>query len=373
MLSPFPPLKGGIARFSGRLGEAFEASGHEVLAVPFSRLYPCLLTRGRPAYEPGTPPVSVTEFSIDLINPLTWLRAARRIRAARPDVLLVAVWGGFLAPLCALVRWASGLKSVVLLHNFSAHESLPGELLLKRLLVASADGFITLSRSVESELLSFAPGVRTHRLFHPVYERQGEAPSPSEARRRLGLPDSSPVLLFFGYVREYKGLDLLFEAMVAVLRQAPSLRLIVAGEFLLDADLFRAHAERLGISASVVFREGYVPAGEVATLMAAADAVVLPYRAATQSGVVPLAFGHGVPVIACDAGDLGAQVEHGRTGWLVREEGADALAAGILGFFSQRDRLPFRQGIEAACERLSWSVFASRAAEFLETCCGRAA
>lgn len=373
LLSPFPPLKGGIARFSSRLQSAFEDAGCEVVPIPFRRLYPRWLLKGRAAYELGTALFPISHFSIDLMNPISWLVTARQIRRLDPDVLLIAYWTGLLAPLCALMRRATGLKTVILLHNFTSHEHIPGESMLKGMLTASADGFILLSRSVGTELAAFSPKSRSLTLFHPVYEPQGERSPRGEARRSIGLPDASKVLLFFGYVREYKGLDRLLEAMALVLRQEPSARLVVAGEFVIDSTLFKSHADRLGIAPNVEFLEGYVPADRVGTLMAAADAVVLPYRSATQSGIVPLAFGCGVPVIACDAGALAEQVEHGRTGWIVEGRGADALAEGILEFFHRKEEIPFEREIEAACRKMSWGVFASEAARFLENCKGGAA
>ena len=366
LLSPFPPLKGGIARFSEELRRAFEAAGCEVAPVPFRRLYPRWLMKGRSATESGYANLPDTPLALDLMNPLSWLLSARRLRASRADMLLVACWSGILAPLTAVMRRVSGLPTVVLLHNFTSHESIPGESMLKRLLVSSSDGFITLSRAVESELRSFAPASRTLSLFHPVYERQSVSPSKADARRALDLPDTAKVLLFFGYIREYKGVDTLLEAMASVARRDDSVRLVIAGEYILDPGRFREYAEQLGIAGKVDFRVGYVPAGQVATLMAAADAIVLPYRSATQSGIVSLALGHGVPVIACNAGGLGDQVEHGRTGWLVREEGAEALAAGILDFFRERVHLLLAEGITDACRRTSWREFASQAAKFLE-------
>ncbi|NTW53107.1 MAG: glycosyltransferase [Chlorobiaceae bacterium] len=368
LVSPFPPLKGGIAQFSSRLQKAFDDAGCETVQVPFRRLYPRWLMKGRAATEPGSLLSPASPFSLDLINPFTWLVVARRIRTVRPDVLLIACWSGILAPLCVIFRRLTGLKTVILLHNFTAHESVPGELLLKRMLTASADGFVTLSRSVSSELKAFSPGVRTLTLFHPVCEPGALRPSKPEARRTMGIHEDSKVLLFFGYVREYKGLDLLLEAMAVVLRQEPSMRLVVAGEFLIDPSLFKDQAERLGIAANVEFHEGYVPSERVGTLMAAADAVILPYRSATQSGIVPLAFGHGVPVIACDAGALTEQVEHGRTGWIVEARGADALASGIIEFFGRKGSLSLEQNIAEACMKMSWNVFASDAARFLEQC-----
>jgi glycosyltransferase involved in cell wall biosynthesis len=368
LLSPFPPLKGGIARFSSRLQNAFEDAGCEVIPIPFRRLFPRWLLKGRVAYEPGAALFPESHCSLDLMNPISWLVTARHLRRLDPDVLLIAYWTGILAPLCALMRRATGLKTVILLHNFTSHEHIPGESLLKGMLTASSDGFIVLSRSVGAELAAFRPKSRILTLFHPVYEPQGICSPKREARRSMGLPEESKVLLFFGYVREYKGLDMLIEAMALVLQKDPSVRLVVAGEFFIDSHVFKDQASRLGIDANVDFQEGYVPTERVGTLMAAADAVVLPYRSATQSGIVPLAFGHGVPVIACDAGALAEQVEHGRTGWIVEGRGAEAMAAGILGFFRTQERQPYDQRIEAACRKMSWSVFASEAARFLERC-----
>ncbi|HHE32020.1 MAG TPA: glycosyltransferase [Chlorobaculum parvum] len=373
LISPFPPFKGGIARFSDRLRQALEASGCEVVPVPFRRLWPRWLLKGRPTTEPGAEPPASTPLCLDLMNPFTWFSVARQLRRSRPDVLLIACWSSLLAPLVSVVRRFSGLPTVVLLHNFTSHESIPGEPMLKRLLVSSSDGFLTLSRSVESELLGFSPDARTCPLFHPLYEPQASLPTKTDARRTLGLPKGAPMLLFFGYVREYKGLDTLLEAMAGVVRELPSARLMVAGEFFLDSSRFREEARRLGLADAVVFREGYVPAGEVAPLMATADAVVLPYRSATQSGVAPLAFGHGVPVIACSAGGLDAQVKHGRTGWLVRKEGAEALADGIVQFFRERDRLPLEEGIAEVCRKLSWQSFAEASIPFLERVSRRSA
>ena len=366
-------MKGGIARFSGRLQVVLEAAGCEVLPVPFRRLYPRWLLNGRPAIEPGIPLPASTAFRLDLINPLSWFSTARAIRRQKPDVLLLAYWSGLLAPLFAVLRAVTGIRSVVLLHNFTSHEKLPAERLLQRLLLAFADGFITLSDSVRQELDATGIGKPVKSLFHPVYEPQGRVPSKPEARKAHGLPAEAKVLLFFGYVRRYKGLDLLLEAMAVAIREEPALRLVVAGEFISDLSLFRADVERLGIAGNVELLPGYVPADRVAPLFAAADAVVLPYRSATQSGVVPLAFGHGVPVIACDAGALSSQVSHGRSGWIVKRPGPEALAGGILEFFRSKASMPLGEGLDEARRSTSWQAFAAESVRFLETCIRRAA
>ena len=355
-------MKGGIAGFSALLRTALEDAGCEVLPVPFRRLYPGWIMQGRPAHEPGHPAV---DSRLDLMNPLSWISTARAVRRQNPEVLLVAYWSGLLAPLCALFRAVTGIRTLLLLHNFTSHEQLPGEGLLQRLMLASADGFVTLSDSVGSELAAFGNRKPVKQLFHPVDAPRGPLPPKGESRISLGLPADAKVLLFFGYIRRYKGLDLLLEAMAIAIRREPSLHLVVAGEFISGISIFRAEVERLGIASSVTLLPGYVPSERVAPLLAAADAVVLPYRSTSQSGVAPLAFAHGVPVIACDAGALSSQVAHGRSGWIVGRPGAEALAEGILEFFRARGSMPLAEGIEAARRSTSWKAFAAQLASFL--------
>lgn len=367
LISPFPPLKGGIARFSGRLADACTDAGCEIHPLPFRRLYPRWLLKGRPGADPSLPQPHGVRSRLDLMNPITWISTALELRRRRPDLVLVAYWAAFLAPLYAVVRAVSGIRTVVVLHNFSSHEKLPGERLLQRLLVRSADAFVTLSGSVRQELEAAGISKPVLTLFHPCYEPEGPPPLREDARRALGIPATANLLLFFGYVRRYKGLDLLLDAMPGVLRSNPSVHLVVAGEFIGGDAFFRNMAERLGITGNVSFRPGYVPAGEVGTLFAAADAVVLPYRSATQSGVASLALGYGVPVIACDAGGLAAQVGHGSGSRIVRTPGSGAITDGILGFFDNFDPAAAREEAGNARTALSWELFAARLAQFLET------
>jgi glycosyltransferase involved in cell wall biosynthesis len=367
LISPFPPLKGGIARFSGRLADACADAGCDMHPVPFRRLYPRWLLKGRPAGDPSLPQPHGLRSRLDLMNPVTWLSTALDIRRRRPDLVVVAYWTAAMAPLCAVVRAVSGIRTVVVLHNFSSHEKLPGERLLQRLLVRSADAFVTLSGSVRRELEAAGISRPAMTLFHPCYEPDGPPPLREDARRSLGIPATANLLLFFGYVRRYKGLDLLLDAMPGVLRRNPAVHLVVAGEFIGGDAFFRNMAERLGIAGNVSFRPGYVPAAGVGTLFAAADAVVLPYRSATQSGVASLALGYGVPVIACDTGGLAGQVGHGSGSRIVRTPGSGALTEGILGFFDNVDPAAAAEDAGNARTALSWKVFAERLAAFLET------
>ncbi len=354
-------MKGGIARFSGLLEEALCKQGHDVIAVPFKALYPNVITKSSH--------VSVQQSAqLVLYNPFSWQETIYRLKLLKPDVLLVAYWTGLMAPLCFVLRRFTGIPMVVLLHNLSSHESFFFEPIMQRLLATSADGFLTLSEAVSRQVSAAIPDIPRRTLFHPAYEPEGQRSSSDEARKALNLDAQVPVLLFFGYVRHYKGLDRMLHAIPALLHREPSLRLIVAGQFYENIDRYRQLAEKLDISKNVDFYPGYVAAERTPLFFAAADAVVLPYRSATQSGVVQLAYGHGVPVIVTPVGALPEMVRHGETGWIARDVSPEGLAEVVGEFLDGREHCAsMRPAIEAFRRTCSWESFAASAGSFLET------
>jgi glycosyltransferase involved in cell wall biosynthesis len=365
LISPFFPLKGGIAHFSGLLAAAFRRQGDEVVPIPFKSLYPRWLV--------PSPELLVAEDArLVLYNPFTWFETIRCLNALKPDVVLVAYWTGLLAPLCFVVRRLTGIKMVVLLHNLSSHESLFFEPFMQRLLALSADGFLTLSQAVANEVSVAMPEIPQLTLFHPVYEPEAVPPSALEARQQLQLDADAPVLLFFGYVRRYKGLDTLLRAMPAILQREPTLRLVVAGHFYENVAIYRQLIDELGIASSVDIYAGYVDSDRTALLFAAADAVVLPYRSATQSGVVQLAYGHGLPVIVTPVGALPEMVRHGETGWIARDSSPEGCAAAVGEFLDSREKLPaMRSAIADFRRAFSWERFATSTSSFLHTIAAR--
>ncbi|NTU97456.1 MAG: glycosyltransferase [Chlorobiaceae bacterium] len=365
-LSPFHPLKGGIAKFSDLLLAAFSRRSYDLLPIPFKALYPGFLQRFA-SFSSRSATAAGPENGIVLYNPFSWFRSVRLIRSMQPDILLMAYWTGFLAPLYFMVHRFTGAKCVLLVHNFSSHESWFFEPFMQKLIARFPVAFITLSRTVAGEVAAAVPKKPVLRLFHPVYEPSGDAFSRADARRELGIGSGVPVLLFFGYVRRYKGLDILLEAIPAILERDPSLMLIVAGEFFENPALYRAMTVRLGITANVIIHEGYVPGEKTGLYFAAADALVLPYRCATQSGVVQLACGYGLPVIATPAGALPDMVLHGRTGWIADECSPAGVARAAGEFLAGRANLgAMRREIEVFARSFSWDAFARDAGEFLE-------
>ena len=254
-ITPFFPLKGGIARFSGHLRDALRDGGYDVVPVAFKALYPGFISKGVVKVEGA----HAADVRLVLYNPFSWFGTIRSIRLLHPDILLVAYWTGFLAPFYYLLRRLTGIKIVVLLHNLSSHESFFFDPFMRRLLAAFADGFVTLSKAVFQEVTAVMPAIPVLSLFHPVYEPEVEIPSRHYARRALHLEEECPVLLFFGYVRPYKGLDMLLHAMPAILQREPTLRLVVAGQFFEAPEKFRLLIGQLGMGAVSIFIRGMFP------------------------------------------------------------------------------------------------------------------
>lgn len=367
-VSPFFPLKGGIARFSSTLHQVLLKRGHEVKAISFQRLYPRILFRGKAVYEPG---ISREQDNgviplLDLLNPLTWFSTARHIKRARPDIMVCAYWMGLLSPVYGLLRRISGAKMIVLMHNFTSHERFVAEKRLRNLLIETADGVVTLSKHVARQMEEAYPEIPVGVMFHPVYSPTGALPSREDARSKLGTDAGAPVLLFFGYVREYKGLDILIEAMPEVIRRHPGTQLVVAGEFYYGEKMFRERIDKLGIKEQVRIYAEFVSGERMPLFFCAADAVVLPYKEASQSGVVQQAYGFGCPVIVSRKGGLPEYVREGETGAVVDALDPEALAEGICGFLSNRGSIPYRENVEKYVRKLSWEAFADKFEVFVE-------
>ncbi|MCG8376385.1 MAG: glycosyltransferase [Chlorobiales bacterium] len=366
LVSPFFPLKGGIARFSTALRATLLKQGHEVEAISFKRLYPRILLGGKGVYEPGVSrePGNGVLPILDLLNPLTWFSAARHIRRMQPDIMICAYWFGLLSPLYRLLRHVSGIKMIVLMHNFTSHERFFAEKKLRDLLMGSADGIVTLSEHVARQVENAYPDVPVRVLFHPVYSPPGLLLSRDAACSRLGIDPGRRVLLFFGYIRRYKGLDILVDAMPEVIRRHPGTQLVIAGEFYYGEKKFRERIEKLGIGEQVKIYPEFVSGERMPLFFSAADAVVLPYREASQSGVVQQAYGFGCPVIVSGKGGLPEAVREGETGVVVDPLGPGTLAEGICGFLSSRERIPYGENVEKYAREFSWEAFAGKFEDF---------
>ena len=307
LLGPVAPFRGGIAHFTTSLATA-SARDHTVTVVSFRRLYPRFLYPGTSDRDPGGNAFRLTmpvRFLVDVLQPLTWFQAGREIAALRPDLVVIQWWTTFLGPCWAVV--ASVLRSrrvpvTFLVHNVLPHEPRPFDRLLARLALSRGTGFVVLGGKEENRLREFlGTRVRIGVCPLPVSDFFGSSRQDRRhARAALGLPLDRLVLLFFGFVRPYKGLTHLIEAVGLLHERGRSVSLIVAGEFWEDRSGYERQVGRLGIADSVRFDDRYIPDEEVGKYFSAADIFIAPYIGGTQSASLTVALDFGLPVIATE-------------------------------------------------------------------------
>lgn len=372
MIAPFPPYRGGISQFATSSWEALSDSGHELQALGFTRRYPRRIFPRISSYEvtPTMTPGPVLRV-IDALGPWTWGESARRVAGFEPDVLFLHHWTPLLAPayrsiLGRVRRRHPAVRAIALVHDAIPSEPRPFDTGLNRWFLREVDGCIVLSETVERDLWALGLTRPIRRIHHPTYDRFGPAPSREEARDRLGIAEDTPLVLFFGYVRPYKGLDVLLEAVAEVRRELPELRLLVAGEFVEDAARYTRLLSELGIARAVDVRDEFVPDQDVATLFAACDVVVQPYLTATYSGVAKIAFHFERPLILTDVGGLGELVDDGHAGLVVPPRDPEALAEAIQRFFDENLAEELTEGVRAQKAEFSWDRLVDAVEELVE-------
>ena len=362
-LSAFPPYRGGIAQFSAALVRELRKK-HEVEPFTFTRQYPDLLFPGTSQFDLVAKDDIGAERVLDSIGPFSWKRTARHMLATRPDVAVLRHWIPFFAPAMGTVAGRlrnSGVKVISIVDNVLPHEPHFYDRPLTRWFLRRNDGLVAMTEAVKADILSLRPGARVCLMPHPLYDHFGDAVPMAEARRKMGLPSEARVLLFFGLIREYKGLDLLIEAMGKLDERY---HLVVAGEPYGDFGQYQRQINGSTRRGNIHVHARYIGDAEVPTFFGAADAVVLPYTSATQSGITAIAYHFGVPVVATDVGGLRESVEEGRTGVVVNMPTAEAIAAGADRLFNAHGSERVRGNIANLRDRLSWKRFAERLVEF---------
>lgn len=365
-LSPFPPYRGGIAQFSTALFRELRRT-QEVQAFTFTRQYPDLLFPGTSQYDACVADDIHAVRVLDSINPISWKRTARYMLETRPGVAVLRYWMPFFAPAMGTVAGLlrkHGVKVISIVDNAVPHEPRFHDEFLTRWFLRKNNGLIAMAEPVKQDILRMHPDAKVKLMPHPLYDHFGTVVPLDEARQKLGLPRDARVLLFFGLIRDYKGLDLLIDAFGKLDRRH---HLVIAGEPYGDFSNYQKQIDSCTMRANIHVHARFIADAEVPLFFGAADAVVLPYKSATQSGITAIAYHFGVPVIATEVGGLKEALNHGRTGLLVPEVSADAMGAGINAFFD-RDLSVYRSNIAALREQLSWKRFAEGLVEFVETC-----
>ena len=362
IIGPAHPLRGGLATFDQRLCKQFLDEGYECSIFSFSLQYPAFLFPGTTQYssEPAPPGLKIYSV-INSIHPLNWIHNGNQIKNLRPDLVVVRFWlplmGPALGTILRCVRKNKHTRIVAITDNIIPHEKRMGDIPFTRYFLKSCDAFITMSEKVMMDLRKFVQDKPAKQVLHPLYDNFGEPVSKTEARMKLGIEPGIPVILFFGFIRKYKGLDILLRAMKILRDQRHELKsnnykLLIAGEFYEDQKQYTHLIEELGIKDDLLLRTDFIPDSEVKYFLCAADAVIQPYRSATQSGVTPLAYHFEKPMIVTNVGSLPELVPHEKAGLVCEPEPA-AIAAAIDRYFQLGEDY-FLPHLRIEKEKYSW-------------------
>lgn len=356
------PYRGGLAAFNERLARQFMAEGHEVQIFTFTMQYPDFLFPGKTQYSEAPEPSDLSiSRTVNSISPFSWLRTVRAIRRAGVELIVIKFWIPLMAPcLGTIARLCRrrGIRVVSILDNVIPHEPHFWDKWLIRYFIRSVDRFIAMSDSVREDCLKFLPASRHDCVAlspHPLYDNFGQPVSKTEARQFLGLPQDQTILLFFGFIRDYKGLDLLMKAYKKVKNE--HLLLVVAGEFYNNGEQYKELERELDLEGMIAWHTDFIPDDKVRYYFSAADLIVQPYKTATQSGVTQIAYHFERPMLVTNVGGLAEIVPSGKVGY-VCEVSEESVAKAIGHFVSQDPQLreaQFKENIQNEKQKYAWS------------------
>lgn len=339
----WPFRGGGIASFNERLARAFQAKGYEVTIYTFSLQYPNFLFPGKTQYSEQEAPTDLKiQVCINSMNPLNWISVGRKIKATNPDLVLVRYWlplmGPCLGTILRIIKGNKHSKIICIADNVIPHEKRPGDKPFTKYFVGPVDGFVTMSAKVLSDLKAFTQ-TRAIQTVHPLYDNFGDPLDKTQAKQYLGIPKEQSIILFFGFIRKYKGLDLLLEAMALLKEEAHSHpemvvpKLLVAGEFYDAEARYLSQIDQLGIRDLLILKTDFIADDQVRYYLSAVDFVIQPYKNATQSGVTPLAYHFEKPMLVTNVGGLAELVPNNQVG-IVVEPNVKAIAEGIKNLYA---------------------------------------
>ncbi len=369
IIGPAHPLRGGgMTTFNERLAKQFHDEGHQVIIYSFSLQYPGFLFPGKTQFTDEPAPAGLDiRTRINSVNPFNWLRVGREIKKLGPDIVVVRYWLPFMGPclgtILRIIKKNKHSRIICIADNILPHEKRIGDKPFTRYFIKPVDAFITMSEKVMNDLRSFTSTKPAKLVPHPLYDNFGEKITKEEAREKLKIKNEELIILFFGFIRKYKGLDILLNAMKLLQNrkpayrtgrpQTPNIKLLIAGEFYEDRKTYDELISRLGIRDSLIMQTRFIRNEEIRYFMCAADLVVQPYRNATQSGVTPLAYHFEVPMIVTNVGGLPSMVPDNKAG-LVAEPTAESLAEKITAYFEKGENY-FIPGLLEEKKKLSWT------------------
>jgi D-inositol-3-phosphate glycosyltransferase len=371
-LGPAHPYRGGLASFNDRLALQFTEEGHEIEIFTFRLQYPRILFPGKTQYTDGPPPEGIRiSRRMNSVNPLNWISTGLMIKKAKPDILLIRYWLPFMGPclgtIARIARSNSHTVVICIFDNVIPHERRPGDRLLTKYFTGGIDGGIVMSGSVLDELNSFRTGIPVRLNPHPLFDNYGMLVSREEALSALHLDSEYRYLLFFGFIRAYKGLDLLIKAFADKRLRKKKLKLIVAGEFYEDDNPYRQLIKLYDLENDVIIHDHFISDNKVSLYFSIADLVVQPYKSATQSGVTQIAFHYEKPMLVTDVGGLREIVADGVCGYVVEPLPED-IAEAVIDYFENEREKQFTEGVRKEKAKFSWDKMTASIIEVYSQC-----
>ncbi|MBA4139007.1 MAG: glycosyltransferase family 4 protein [Segetibacter sp.] len=357
IIGPAHPLRGGLASFNERLARQFTKERNKVTIYTFSLQYPDFLFPGTTQYstEPAPKDINI-KVAINSVNPLNWITVGNKLKREKPDLIVVRYWLPFMGPcLGTILRIAKRnrhTKVICIADNIRPHEKRFGDIAFTKYFVKPVDAFITMSEKVLQDLKQFT-NKPAQQVVHPLYDNFGEPLPKKAAREHLRLSTEDKIILFFGFIRKYKGLDLLLEAMALPQMQQSGIKLLIAGEFYEDRKLYDEIIQSKNLSNQLILKTDFIQDSEVRYYLSSADFVIQPYRNATQSGVTPLAYHFEKPMLVTNVGGLPDLVPDGKVG-LVSEPIPKSIATCILQLY-QLGEDHFLPHLREEKKKYSWS------------------
>ncbi len=358
-LGPAYPYRGGPATFNDRLAQQFSAEGHSIEILTFRLQYPGLLFPGKTQYTDSPAPqgVKITR-KLNSINPFNWIATGLKIKNEKPDILLIRYWLPFMGPclgtVARIARSNRHTKVICIFDNVVPHEKRPGDKFLTKYFTGSIDGAIVMSQTVLDDLKTFRKNIPVKLSPHPLFDNYGTLVPREEALSALNLDADNSYLLFFGFIRAYKGLDLLIEAFSDKRLRNRKLKLIIAGEFYENDTPYRDLIKKYNLKNDIIFFDHFIKDNEVSLFFSVADLVVQPYKTATQSGVTQIAFHFEKPMLVTDVGGLREIVPDGKCGYVVKPESI-YIAEAIIDYFDNNRKGQFTEGVKLEKEKFSWN------------------
>lgn len=363
------PLKGGLASFNERLAKELSLfNDKEVEIYTFSLQYPSFLFPGKTQLSSDPAPNSLKiKVKINSINPLNWIKVGNKINKLNPDLIIVKYWLPFMGPCYGTIlrkaKKSSKTKVISILDNIIPHEKRIGDRLFTKYFIKPVDGFISMSKSVLHDLSSFDTIKPTLFIPHPIYDNYGDAIDKNTARTFLNISEDEKIILFFGYIRKYKGLDLLLEAMHYQKIKESNIKVLIAGEYYGNEKYYQEIIEKYNLHNQVILHTDFIPNSEVKYYFSAADCVVQPYKSATQSGISQLAYHFETPMIVTNVGGLPEIVPHEKVGYVVPPN-PQAIAKAILDFYEKNKQSEFKKNIKVEKKKYTWNIFTEKLLDF---------